>query len=79
MPIELFTFRVPRPLKPGKTYLTRWKMTRAEAAENHPGAECVESSREVRNVDDGSYGPSYGALIAEAGGGAPGWPPKPKS
>jgi len=35
---DRFTFRVPDPVRPGRTYLTRYKLTIEEAAERFPGA-----------------------------------------
>ena len=66
--IELFTWRVPHRLKAGVTYLTRYKMTREEAQTRHPGALCVESSRELREVPDGLAGHGAAAAIVAAGG-----------
>jgi hypothetical protein len=47
--IELFTWWLPADMahnRPRRTK-SRWKMTREEAT-RYPGAECIESSREVR-------------------------------
>jgi hypothetical protein len=46
--VALYRWRVPDERKPGRTRVTRWAMTEAEALERYPGAEKVDGSLEVR-------------------------------
>jgi hypothetical protein len=47
-PIEVWLWRIPDPRRPGKSRVSTWRMTEAEAHERFPGAEKVEGSLEVR-------------------------------
>lgn len=47
--VEVWAWRVPDDIKPKKTYVTRWKMTEAEALARWPTAERV-GAPEVRTV-----------------------------
>lgn len=69
--IELSAYRIPDPRRPGKTYVTRFKMTAADAEKRYPGAVAVEGTREFREVG-GEIGPGFIAGVVAAGGAAPG-------
>lgn len=71
MPTEYFTFRVPNPLKPGRTYLTRYKLTVQEAALRYPGAVPEPGSKEVRQIGgniDGTFAQSLSVSLGKKKG-----------
>lgn len=61
-PIEVWRWRIPHPRRPGRSRVSTWRMTEAEAQERYPGAEKVEGSLQVRtplgNTSDFIKGPS---------------------
>jgi hypothetical protein len=68
-PVEYFAWLLPSD-RGGKPHKSHWKMTREQALA-HPGAQCIESSREVRMINDEppvGYGPSPTANGAPPGG-----------
>lgn len=42
-----YTFMLPDPLKPGRMYRSRWKLTDEEAATHYPGAQRLDHTMEV--------------------------------
>jgi hypothetical protein len=51
-PTEFFKWWVPDERRPGKKRLTRYMMTREQAAERFPGAEPDLRTLEVRNLPE---------------------------
>jgi hypothetical protein len=50
--VEFFTFMLPPDIWRKRPHPSSHKMTREQAAERHPGAEPIQSSREVRSMPE---------------------------
>ena len=61
---DYYTFRVPDTRKPGKTRLTRYKMTVQVAEERYPGAVPEPGTKEVWN-ETGDLHATFAVALAE--------------
>lgn len=65
-PTEFFRFWVPDDRRPGKVRLTRYAMTREQAAVSFPGAQPDLGTREVRNLPEDAD--EAGRMLLHGGG-----------